>query len=265
VALVADRTTIEGNGEDVSVVTVSIVDDRGRIVPTADGPVAFKVEGPGRIIGLGNGDPSSHEPDKFFAPPVVRTRSLAEWRWRKIADPYAPNLPEAAASFDDSAWSKIQVTTESGPLGPGERAVFRRKVGVSAQDLAAPALELWFGKIDGGVSVFVNDRKIGPAGDARAPSIYDVKPFLHPGENTVAVSIANWGETAGLNKGAELRLIDEAPASQWRRSVFSGLAQVIVQSTWQSGTIKLAAEAKALRPATLTIGSRPVERRPALP
>jgi beta-galactosidase len=265
VALLADRATIDGNGEDVAVVAVSIVDGRGRMVPTADSPVAFKVEGPGRIIGVGNGDPSSHEPDRFFALPVVRTRSLDEWRWRKIADPYAPTVPEVAASFDHSGWSKILVTSESGPLGPGERAVFRRGLSVSAQDLAAPAVELWFGKIDGGVFVFVNGRKIGPAGDRRAPSIYDVKPFLHPGENTVAVTLANWGDAAGLNKGAELRLIDEAPASRWRRSVFGGLAQVILQSTQQGGTIKLVAEAKGLRPATLSLASRPVERRPALP
>jgi len=89
---------------------------------------------------------------------------------------------------------------------------------------------------------------------------------LHPGENVVAVSLANWGHTAGINQGVQLRLIDEAPASQWRRSVFSGLAQVLVQSTHDSGTIKLTAESKALRTATLTLSSRPpLKPRPELP
>jgi beta-galactosidase len=32
-------------------------------VPTADHDVAFELSGPGRILGVGNGDPSSHEAD----------------------------------------------------------------------------------------------------------------------------------------------------------------------------------------------------------
>ena len=91
--------------------------------------------------------------------------------------------------------------------------------------------------------MFVNGKKIGPAGDARAASVYDVKAFLRPGENTAAVTVANWGEAAGLNQGVSLRLIDEAPTSQWRRSVFGGLAQVIVQSTRSTGTLTLTAAA----------------------
>jgi beta-galactosidase len=64
VKLTADRTTINAGGEDVSMVTVAIVDAHGRIVPIADDEVTFAVRGPGKIIGVGNGNPSSHEPDK---------------------------------------------------------------------------------------------------------------------------------------------------------------------------------------------------------
>jgi len=32
-------------------------------VPTASNLVKFSIEGPGKIIGTGNGNPSSHEPD----------------------------------------------------------------------------------------------------------------------------------------------------------------------------------------------------------
>lgn len=63
VALAPDRPTINADGEDVSLVKVSIVDSQGRTVPTAGSAVRFRVEGPGEIIGVGNGDPSSHEPD----------------------------------------------------------------------------------------------------------------------------------------------------------------------------------------------------------
>ena len=64
IALEPDRSSIDADGEDVSLVKVRILDTEGRLVPTAGNEVTFKVEGPGEIIGVGNGDPSSHEPDK---------------------------------------------------------------------------------------------------------------------------------------------------------------------------------------------------------
>jgi beta-galactosidase len=60
----ADQQKIAGNGEDVSVVAVEVVDAQGRLMPIASNEVTFKIDGPGRLIGVGNGDPSCHEPDK---------------------------------------------------------------------------------------------------------------------------------------------------------------------------------------------------------
>jgi beta-galactosidase len=59
-----DRSRLFADGRDVSVVEVRVVDAQGRIVPTADNEIEFRLSGGGRIIGVGNGDPSSHEPDK---------------------------------------------------------------------------------------------------------------------------------------------------------------------------------------------------------
>ena len=265
VVLTPDRQAIQADGEDVAVVTVAVVDDRGRVVPVAANPVAFKIEGPGRIIGVGNGDPSSHEPDIYVAPPTIRARALDDWRWKKVADAYAPNLPEVAAKLDDARWEKADVRKATGPLGADDKAVFRTRFTLSAQDLAASGVELWFGKIDGDGSVFLNGQKIARTGGASAPSIYDVKALLHPGESSVAVSLANWGEAAGINKGVMLRLIDKPPSVKWRRSVFNGLAQVIVRTSKESGTIKLSAESTALAPTTISLSAIATEPRPALP
>jgi beta-galactosidase len=59
-----DRRTVAADGEDVSVVEVRVVDQQGRTVPAADNEITFLVSGAGKVIGVGNGDPSSHEPDK---------------------------------------------------------------------------------------------------------------------------------------------------------------------------------------------------------
>jgi len=63
IALWPDRNTILADGRDVSVVTVAVLDSLGRVVPIASNLVNFAVSG-GAIIGVGNGNPSSHEPDK---------------------------------------------------------------------------------------------------------------------------------------------------------------------------------------------------------
>ncbi|MEC0231400.1 beta-galactosidase GalA [Paenibacillus alba] len=64
IQLEPDRQDIQADGMDVSLVKVSILDAQGRVVPTADNEVLFEVEGPGLLLGVGNGNPSSHEPDK---------------------------------------------------------------------------------------------------------------------------------------------------------------------------------------------------------
>lgn len=64
VVLQPDRGRIDANGEDVSMVTVEIQDGQGRVVPVADNEVVFQISGPGKLIGVCNGNPSSHEPDR---------------------------------------------------------------------------------------------------------------------------------------------------------------------------------------------------------
>ena len=63
-SLSSDVNTLKADGCDVAVIRIAIKDAKGRVVPTATNLVKFSVEGPGRIIGTGNGNPSSHEPDK---------------------------------------------------------------------------------------------------------------------------------------------------------------------------------------------------------
>ncbi|MGA2406386.1 MAG: beta-galactosidase GalA [Bacteroidales bacterium] len=64
IALISDCHTLKADGCDVAVIRVLIKDSKGRVVPIADNLVKFSIEGPGRIIGTGNGNPTSHEPDK---------------------------------------------------------------------------------------------------------------------------------------------------------------------------------------------------------
>jgi beta-galactosidase len=62
--LMPDRESLAGDGADAQPITVCAVDAQGREVPTANLPVTFAISGPGAIIGQGNGDNTSHEPEK---------------------------------------------------------------------------------------------------------------------------------------------------------------------------------------------------------
>ncbi len=64
ILLQPDRQEILADGQDVSLVEVQVLDKEGRLVPLADNEIVFQLSGPGKILGVGNGDPSSHEPDR---------------------------------------------------------------------------------------------------------------------------------------------------------------------------------------------------------
>jgi beta-galactosidase len=67
IVLTPYKTTMMADGQDVSLINVSVHDQFGRDVPDADNMMKFEIKGQGKIIGVGNGDPSSHEPDKCMA------------------------------------------------------------------------------------------------------------------------------------------------------------------------------------------------------
>jgi len=64
IALVPDRAVIRADGEDLSFVTVTVLDRAGLAVPTADNLIRFRIAGTARIEGVDNGDETSHAPFK---------------------------------------------------------------------------------------------------------------------------------------------------------------------------------------------------------
>jgi beta-galactosidase len=64
IRLIPDRSVLAADNADLAVVGVEVLDAQGRVVPVADNKITFTVTGPAKLIGVGNGDPSSHEPDK---------------------------------------------------------------------------------------------------------------------------------------------------------------------------------------------------------
>ena len=70
------------DGTDGTVVNVEVRDRKGRTVPDASDLISFSLDGDVRIRGVGNGDPSCHEPDK--CPDGEWKRSLFNGRCQLI-------------------------------------------------------------------------------------------------------------------------------------------------------------------------------------
>lgn len=58
----ADRPEIQGDGEDLSYLTISMKDAKGRFVPTAKTLLEFEISGPAEIVAVCNGDATDFTP-----------------------------------------------------------------------------------------------------------------------------------------------------------------------------------------------------------
>jgi beta-galactosidase len=102
--LTPDRRVMMGDGKDAQPITVDMVDAAGRHVPIADNRVGFTIEG-GTIIGLGNGDPNDHDPErgdsrKLFAGLAQLIVRADEGRGPLRVTASAPGLRPAAIRID---------------------------------------------------------------------------------------------------------------------------------------------------------------------
>ncbi|UAL11769.1 beta-galactosidase GalA [Caulobacter segnis] len=104
--LTTDRSKLKADGQDVAILKVEVVDAKGRLVPRADTLVRFELSGEVDVIGVGNGNPTSHEPDvaaqrKAFnglLQAIVRTRRNQAGRARVVA--VADGLKSASLELD---------------------------------------------------------------------------------------------------------------------------------------------------------------------
>ena len=265
IQLTPDRKTINADGEDVSVFTVSVVDAQGRAVPVAQNQVHFVAEGAGNIIGVGNGDPSCHEPDVYVPTAPSRNVPVSNWRWEIGSFPRNRRaVPECGNDFNDASWKTI---SGGGPTieTPQTSAIYRAHINLTEEDLNGEGAIACFSGCDDEGWYFVNGQFVGESHDWQAQPIFDVKQFLHAGDNVVAVNVYNGVGQGGLNPNVNLQIIGHTAVPPWSRSLFNGLAQVIVQSTRNAGEIKLTATAEGLASAAAVVQTKPATGRQSVP
>jgi beta-galactosidase len=62
ISLKPDRSTIAGDGRDLSFVTLALTDNEGLTVPRSKNLIQFEISGPGEIVATDNGDPTDMVP-----------------------------------------------------------------------------------------------------------------------------------------------------------------------------------------------------------
>ncbi len=98
------KTTMLADAKDVSVINISMVDKNGVEVPDANNLIHFSLQGDAKIIGVGNGDPSSHEQDKFDD--TAAQRHLFNGKCQVIVQSgTTKSLIHFEAKADDVQWS----------------------------------------------------------------------------------------------------------------------------------------------------------------
>jgi beta-galactosidase len=265
--LEADEDHPNADGEDVSVVTVKAVDSEGREVPGASNLVQFSVEGPAHILGVGNGDPISHEADRVFD-----TVTQVPIQNLKMKDGPLSGEGPIGPGDEESGWPALfsgrpddqgKVTKET----PKDRVV---RGSFELPDLSTVSQIVLYPKaLVEGQTVYVNGHKVaeGIKRDDKGLSVTLDKTILKQGKNSYAVTgkelLRRWDwEELNMDPGP-LRVVSPAPA--WKRSLFNGLAQVLVQTGEEPGKIRLQASAPGMTPVILELSSKTAKTGPRVP
>ena len=96
--LTPDRPAISADGMDLCYVTIEMVDRDGRVCPWAMDNLTFTVEGPAKLIGVGNGNPMNHDVFTDETHPLFYGKAVAILRSRR----------------DEAGAVKLTVTSDSG-------------------------------------------------------------------------------------------------------------------------------------------------------
>jgi beta-galactosidase len=255
IQLAANKTSLKANRQDITVITVKVNDKNKLQVPTANNEITFSVSGPAKIIGVGNGDPTSLEPDQYLE--KVNTVKIESLKEKLVAG--IDNPAEITANYDDSAWQKAFKDDRDAQFGQKVKAVVYRGSFNLPADFDKAAITWFYNSLGKQQSVYVNGKLVGSQlAQNNKGNIFKLDAgMIHAGRNTiavVAVPLIKPNVWSSVNTNPGLVQITY-PAQAWKRKLFNGYAQVIVQSAGEPGNVTLTATSPGLKSAVLKVSS----------
>jgi beta-galactosidase len=129
----ADRQEASADGEDVVMFAVEVQDAQGRVVPITDNIVNFRVSGAGKLIGVGNGDPTDHESDKGtvrkafcgYCMALVQSAKTAGSITVEAASPGLTSANVTIAAKEVALRPQMGTWKREVPMGPGITGLWR--------------------------------------------------------------------------------------------------------------------------------------------
>lgn len=267
IQLLPDKHTLKANREDIAVITVQVVDKEGNVVPTANEEIFFTLQGPARILGVGNGNPSSHEPDTYFE--AVKHIFIENLKGKNVVPSEAYN--KVLPSHDCSQWQSMVDEQGNYALKPHPQysvVVIRGTFRLPSLPSSA-RITLWPQVLCEEQDIYINGHKValGLKRGERYGGYSIPHEYLREGENIYAVvgpPLVPRYQYDNLNTipgWIQLTI----PAPQWKRTTFNGYAQIILQATNEPGTITLIASSSRLKSSTVTVHSQKAEVRHYIP
>lgn len=264
VHLAAEKNTVLANKEDLAMITVEAFDNKDLHVPDAGNEITFSISGPGKIIGVGNGNPASLEADKYLE--TIKVIPFENWK-----EKYTANINDnegTTVAYDDTQWQSAFKEDRTAAFGEKVKVVIYRSTFNLPAIKNNEVVNFFYKSIGKEQSLYINGKLIAAnviQSEKGNAYVLDAA-LLHEGKNTIAIVATpllkkqpwdNVNTDAGL-----IQII--TPAEVYKRKLFSGLAQVIVQSTGEAGDIILTATAKGLQQGQIKIQALPTSIRPAV-
>jgi beta-galactosidase len=239
------ENTVNGN---VSVITVEVTDKKGLHVPTANNEITFSIKG-GKILGVGNGNPTSLEKDIFMDD--INLVPITNFEERKNVS--VDNANQSALD-ESNAWKEAFKDRDYKNQASGY--IYRGKFELK-NNLQSNIVDFFYKKIGVNESLLVNGNLVNASVDD--PQKYHLdKTVLKEGTNFITIrasplqKVKDW-DVMNTDPGI-IRVI--TPSEPWKRKLFNGYEQVIVQKENNDKPVILSASAKGLKSHTITISGK---------
>ncbi|MCA1920473.1 MAG: DUF4982 domain-containing protein, partial [Flavobacterium piscis] len=233
---------------NVSVITVEVLDKKGLHIPTANDEITFAIKG-GKILGVGNGDPTSLEKDQSIDD--ITLVPITNFEERKQA--YVDNANQSALD-ESNAWK--EAFKDRDYKNQASAYIYRGKFELK-NNLQSNSVDFFYKKIGVNESVFVNGNLVTAKTDD-SQKYHLNKSVLKEGSNIITIrasplqKVKDW-DVMNTDPGI-IRVI--TPSEPWKRKLFNGYAQIIVQKNESGSEVVLSASAKGLKPAVLNINQK---------
>lgn len=230
---------------NVSVVTVEVTDKNGLHVPTANDEIEFAIKG-GKILGVGNGNPTSLENDQFID--NLALVSITNFQEQKGTTAV---LPQQLSNYSESEWITAFKDRDYKKQVPSY--IYRGEFELKSNSVKN-TVSFFYKKIGVENVVFVNGTKVEPSTEDAQKYTFNTA-ILKEGKNTIYIvatplqKVKDW-DVMNTDPGV-IQVI--TPAEPWKRKLFNGYVQIIIQKEDNAKEFVLSASAKGLQTGILKL------------